>query len=140
MKKMAKNNTSESTQTINLLGAGTTIDGDIKSKGDFRVDGHLRGSINSKGKVVVGSSGKVEGDIVCQNADVSGIIQAKLVVHELLTLKATATIIGDIFTSKLAIEPGAKFTGSCNMGELQKAGIQLPHQHEKIKKEQEAVR
>ncbi len=137
---MAKNTNPETAPTINFLGTGTTIDGDIKSNGDFRIDGHLKGSINSKGKVVIGSSGKVEGDIVCQNADVSGIIQAKLVVHELLTLKASATIHGDIFTSKLAIEPGAKFTGSCNMGELPKEKAQMPEKHEKIKKQQEEVR
>lgn len=137
---MAKNTNPETAPTINFLGTGTTIEGDIKSNGDFRIDGHLKGSINSKGKVVIGSSGKVEGDIVCQNADVSGIIQAKLVVHELLTLKATATIHGDIFTSKLAIEPGAKFTGSCNMGELPKEEAQMPEKHEKVKKQQEEVR
>lgn len=134
---MAKSNSSENTPTLNFLGAGTTISGDIQSNGDFRIDGHLKGSINSKGKVVVGSSGKVEGDIVCQNADVSGTIQAKLIVHELLMLKASSIVHGDIFTSKMAIEPGARFTGSCNMGDLPEEEAVPVKSNEKNKKQQE---
>ena len=73
---------------------------------DIRVDGTLKGSINTKGKVVIGSTGIVEGDVVCQNADVSGEIKAKISVSELLALKSTAKLDGDIVTNKLAIEPG----------------------------------
>lgn len=128
---MAKNNTSENAPSINFLGNGTSIKGDINSNGDFRIDGHLTGSITAKGKVVVGTSGKVEGDIICQNADISGALNAKIVVHELLTLKASAQINGDIYTNKLAIEPGAKFTGSCNMRDIPKEAHNLPPKNEK---------
>lgn len=137
---MAKNTTNENAPTINFLGTGTTIKGDIKSNGDFRIDGHLEGSINSKGKVVIGNSGRVDGDIVCQNADISGTVKAKLVVHELLNLKSSAIINGDIFTSKLAIEPGAKFTGSCNMGELPEPKPEPPPKNEKHQQKEAAVR
>ena len=102
--------------SINLIGAGTVINGEVKSNGDIRIDGTVTGSVNSKGKVVVGSTGMVEGEIVCQNADVSGSIKGNTTVSELLTLKATANLTGDIITNKLAIEPGANFTGSCSMG------------------------
>ncbi len=117
-KAMAKSTGNDISPSINFLGSGTYITGDIKSNGDFRIDGHLIGSINSKGKIVIGQSGKVDGEIVCQNADVSGEIKAKIIVHELLTLKATAILNGEIYTSKLAIEPGAIFTGTCNMNEI----------------------
>ncbi len=137
---MAKSNTSENSPSINFLGNGTTIKGDIKSNGDFRIDGYLVGSINSKGKVVVGQSGKIEGEIICQNADVSGSIHAKIVVHELLTLKASARINGDIFISKLAIEPGAKFTGSCNMNDIPKEEPELPKKNEGIRQKEKAFR
>lgn len=136
---MAKHNNSNTAPALNFLGTGTTIDGDIQTDGDFRIDGRLNGSINSKGKVVVGSSGNIKGDIVCQNADISGTIQAKLIVHELLILKASAVVHGDILTSKLAIEPGARFTGSCNMGELPDAETDRAKQNEKLKKQKEAV-
>ena len=111
---MAKNY-EEETHNINILSAGTTLKGDVKSNGDIRIDGTLIGSVNSKGKVVIGPTGNIEGEVICQNADFSGVIKAKIVVSELLQLKATAKITGEIITNQLAIEPGAKFSGTCNM-------------------------
>jgi len=113
---MAKTITSE-TPTVNMIGKGTSIKGDVRSDGDFRIDGTLLGSIQSTGKIVVGSTGTIEGEINCQNADISGIVKATLKVKELLSLKATSRVYGDVYTSKLAIEPGAVFTGTCNMGD-----------------------
>ena len=109
--------------SINLLGAGTVVKGEIKLNGDFRIDGVFIGSINCKGKVVVGNTGVVEGEIICQNADFSGEVKATVKVAELLTLKESAKFTGDITTNKLAIEPGAKFSGQCVMDN---AGIKMP--------------
>lgn len=113
-------NSELNTPSINLIGAGTVIIGEVKSNGDIRIDGTVTGSVNSKGKVVIGSTGFVEGEIHCQNADVSGSIKGNVAVSELLTLKATANLTGDISTNKLAIEPGASFSGSCSMGAVVK--------------------
>ena len=125
----------ENTGVVNLIGVGTTISGDVTSSGDIRVDGTLKGSINTKGKVVVGSTGIVEGDVVCQNADISGELKAKISVSELLALKSTAKLDGDILTNKLAIEPGATFSGSCSMGavikDIKDAGKQEVQKQEK---------
>jgi cytoskeletal protein CcmA (bactofilin family) len=101
--------------SINLLGSGTVVKGEIKLNGDFRIDGMFIGSINCKGKVVVGNTGMIEGEIICQNADFSGEVKATVKVAELLTLKESAKFTGDITTNKLAIEPGAKFSGQCVM-------------------------
>ena len=101
---------------INLIGSGTTVNGDVMCDGDIRVDGKLNGSIKTKGKVVVGSTGLIDGDVECKNAEVSGELKAKITVSELLVLKAQAKLEGDIVTNKLAIEPGAAFTGHCSMG------------------------
>jgi cytoskeletal protein CcmA (bactofilin family) len=109
------NKESVDTGSINLIGNGTTIEGDIKANGDVRIDGLLTGSINTKGKLVVGPSGKIEGEVICQNADISGAINGKVTVSDLLSLKASAKLNGDIVTGKLAIEPGATFTGACSM-------------------------
>ena len=113
---MAKNNETE-TVTINLISNGTEITGDIKSTGDIRVDGTLTGSLNTKGKVVIGTTGKVNGEVICKNSEVSGIVEGKISVGQLLNLKASSLIVGDIITAKLSIEPGARFTGNCKMGE-----------------------
>ena len=101
--------------SINLLGSGTVVKGEIKLNGDFRIDGMFIGSINCKGKIVVGNTGVIEGEIICQNADFSGEVNATVKVAELLTLKESAKFTGDITTNKLAIEPGAKFSGQCVM-------------------------
>ena len=101
--------------SINLLGSGTKLKGDLTLKGDFRIDGKLVGKIDCKGKIVVGTSGIIDGEIICQNADLSGKIKAKVKVAQLLTLKETAQFSGEIVTNKLAIEPGASFSGSCQM-------------------------
>ena len=114
-KQMARNNEVE-TPAINIIRKGTEIKGDVVCAGDIRIDGILSGNLKSEGKVVVGSQGIIEGEIICKNADVSGTIKATLGVKELLQLRATANILGDINTNKLSIEPGATFTGSCNMG------------------------
>jgi len=81
---MAKSFEQES-PSINLIGAGTVIKGDIKSNGDIRIDGTLIGSVNSKGKLVVGTTGIIEGEVNCQNADFSGVIKATVTVSELLS-------------------------------------------------------
>ncbi|OFX82776.1 MAG: cell shape determination protein CcmA [Bacteroidetes bacterium GWF2_33_16] len=114
---MAKNNDTETTAAINLIGVGTDIKGDIVSNGDLRIDGSLTGNLNTSGKLVIGETGKINGEITCKNSEVLGEIKGKIKVSELLSLKATAKIFGDIITKKLAIEPGSKFTGNCNMGE-----------------------
>ena len=108
--------TKEMTESVNTIGAGTIITGDVQSKGDIRIDGTLKGSVSTEGKVVLGKEGIIEGDVVCKNADVSGILKAKITVSQLLSLKSTAKLNGDIITNKLSVEPGAAFSGSCSMG------------------------
>ena len=107
---------SETTASVNMIGAETIITGDIISKADIRIDGTLKGSINTEGKVVLGREGMIEGDVICKDADISGTIKAKITVSQLLSLKTTAKLKGDIITNKLSIEPGAAFSGSCSMG------------------------
>ena len=109
---------SENGTSINIIGAGTVIEGEIKAQGDLRVDGTIIGSVSSKSKVVVGTTGQVQGDVNCQNADISGSVKGKTTVVEMLFLKSTAKINGDIITGKLVVEIGASFTGNCNMGPM----------------------
>jgi cytoskeletal protein CcmA (bactofilin family) len=118
---MAKNSETENT-AINLISNGTDITGDIKSTGDIRIDGTLKGNLNTKGKVVIGPTGKINGEVTCKNSEVSGLIEGKIVVGQLLNLKASSKIFGDIITAKLAIEPGARFTGNCNMSDTEENG------------------
>ena len=106
--------------SINLIGNGTSITGDITSNGDVRIDGRLKGNISISGKLVIGPSGILEGNVQCQNADISGEIRGTVNVAELLSLKSTSKLLGDIITGKISIEPNATFTGTCNMGAVVK--------------------
>lgn len=115
-KSSNKNGAAIDGASVNLIGGGTKIMGDITSAGDVRIDGHLIGNIVISGKFVLGATGVVEGNITSVNADLSGEVKGIVHVSEMLSLKSTAKINGDIETSKLMIEPGALFTGSCNMG------------------------
>ena len=101
--------------SINIITAGTLIKGDITASGDFRLDGTLEGNIQLNGKLVVGDSGIVNGNVLCVNANVIGTVNGNLSVKELLSLNATARVKGDILINKLSIEPGAVFTGRCRM-------------------------
>lgn len=117
-KSSSQGKTDAATSSINLIGAGTVVEGDIKSNGDIRIDGTVTGNIMSKSKIVVGATGAIDGNITSQNADVSGSIHGKVTVNELLFLKSSANIQGDIVTGKLVVEVGATFTGTCNMGPM----------------------
>jgi cytoskeletal protein CcmA (bactofilin family) len=99
----------------NMIGPGTKIIGNIETNGDIRIDGNIEGNISSKGKVVIGSNGNVKGEIQCVNAEISGILNGKINVSELLSLKASSKLTGEMSIGKLSIEPGAMFSGTCTM-------------------------
>ncbi|BAX80126.1 bactofilin family protein [Labilibaculum antarcticum] len=114
---MSKNNEVQPT-AVNLICDGTSLTGDIQATRDIRIDGFLNGKMVVNGKVVVGHTGKIEGDVQCKTIDVSGRVEGNIVASEMVNLKNTAVIHGNITTDKITVEPGAKFTGSCKMGDV----------------------
>lgn len=115
--KMAKltSNYESPNQAINIISEGTKIKGDVIANGDIRIDGELLGNISAKSKLVIGPNGKVEGQVICNNIEVSGYIKGKITAKDLINMKSTSQIVGDIVAGKLSIEPGALFSGSCVM-------------------------
>jgi cytoskeletal protein CcmA (bactofilin family) len=99
-----------------VIGAGTTIKGDIESSGDIRIDGTLIGNVIAKAKILVGPEGVLAGDLICNQADVLGKVSGKIKVEDLVQLRGKANIQGDIYAGKLQIEPSATFNGQCHMG------------------------
>jgi cytoskeletal protein CcmA (bactofilin family) len=83
---MAKNTINEA-EAINIIAAGTSIKGDLKTDGVIRLNGTLIGNLETSEKLVIGQMGKVEGDIKCKNADVEGHITGTISVTELLCQK-----------------------------------------------------
>lgn len=116
---MAKSTNNNNTiGKINQIVEGSIIEGNIISDSNYRIDGKIIGKINIKGKLVLGPSGSIEGEITCENAEIEGTFKGNITVKSFLSLKSTAKIIGDIYTQKIAVEPGATFTGKCAMGEF----------------------
>lgn len=99
-----------------LIGAGTTIKGDLISNGDVRIDGTLIGNITGSAKVLIGQDGVVQGDVEGQQADIQGKVTGKLHIKELLNLRGDAIVRGNIHAGKLQIEPSVTFNGQCHMG------------------------
>jgi cytoskeletal protein CcmA (bactofilin family) len=101
---------------INSIMEGTSIEGEVRSDSNIRIDGRVKGLVHAKGRVIVGQNGVIEGEVQCHASDIEGTVVGKVNCQDLLSLKATAKLQGDINTKKLAIEPGAVFTGNCSMG------------------------
>ncbi len=99
----------------NRIVEGTIITGDITTLADFRLDGKLKGNFTSEGKIVIGPTGEVIGDIICKSIDIEGVFSGKLQSEGMLNVKSKAHITGEVIVGKLAVEPGARFEASCEM-------------------------
>lgn len=112
-----KNSKSETGQNsaLNMIGLGTLIHGDLSSDGDLRIDGKITGQVVSKSKIAMGAGAEINGDVTARSADISGKIEGDINISETLFLRSSAKIKGNISTSKLVIESGAEFNGTCYM-------------------------
>jgi cytoskeletal protein CcmA (bactofilin family) len=108
----------------NSLIEGTLVEGNIKAPNDIRIDGTLIGNLTCNGRVIIGPQGKIEGNVTCNNAIIEGLYTGVLVVTELLTVKDTGIVNGDITTDKLMVQTGALFNVTCIMG---------GHKHKEVK-------
>ena len=99
----------------NVIAKNTKITGEIISEGDYRIDGVLEGDLKTKGRVIIGSGGLVNGNIHALNTDIEGTFSGQLNVENILTVKSSANISGDVIVGKLSVEPGATFNASCMM-------------------------
>lgn len=105
----------DSSSQQNRISEGTKIVGNIISRGGFRIDGEIEGVLETPNKVVVGKSGVLKGTLICKDVDIEGVVQGNMNIENLLSLKSSAKIEGDVVIGKLAVEPGATFHASCNM-------------------------
>jgi len=106
-------NSSSSQQ--NMIAQGTVFEGDLKSEHDFRIEGRVKGTLITKGKVVIGKTGVIIGSLSCGYADIEGQVKGKILVSDTLSLRSSANVEGDVQTGKLAVEPGAIFNVNCQM-------------------------
>ncbi len=104
------------TNIMDSIAEGTVFTGNITASKGIKINGIVKGSVICNGKVIVGKTGIIEGEIKCLNAEIEGVLKSAITVKELLELKSTANLQGEIITGRLSVEPGASFTGSCKMG------------------------
>lgn len=102
-------------KALNTFAQDTKLVGDIESKGDLRIDGFLEGSIKCLGRVVIGPEARIQGTISCSNAEIFGNIVGDVTVSDLLSLKSSSVISGNLTMGKLSVEPGSVFNGQCKM-------------------------
>lgn len=114
--KEQKRAADEISNSSNVIGKGTILEGNVETFGNIRIEGKVTGNVKSKSKIALGNSSHIDGNIMAQNADIEGEVKGRIEISEMLVLKATAVIHGDIITGKLVVEPGAVFNGSCKMG------------------------
>lgn len=102
--------------TATLISTGTILKGDVKSDNDLRIDGTIHGNVSSSAKIIIGPSGFVEGNINGNQADITGKVTGHVIVKELLQLRESSNVQGNISAAKLQIDPNAVFNGQCQMG------------------------
>lgn len=112
---MAKETSNNSGSIYNALTYGSVITGNIMSDNDFRIDGEVQGDMQCKGKVIIGQTGRINGNIICANAEIIGTVIGDIHANDTIILRATANLIGNIKAKTLAVEPNSIFQGSCSM-------------------------
>lgn len=112
---MAKVEPIVNANAISRISAGTIIKGEIISPCDIRIDGTFEGKIQSKGRVVIGESAHIKGDIICDNIDLWGKVDGNVFVKDTLNLKDGCVVNGNLNVRKLSVELGATFNGNCKM-------------------------
>ncbi|MDX1636473.1 MAG: polymer-forming cytoskeletal protein [Balneolaceae bacterium] len=103
--------------SVNMISEGTLLKGTLKTKNDIRIAGSLEGEAQAKGKLIISSTGHVDGDIKAVDADIAGTLNGEIRITNKLILRKSAVIDGDIYAKSLLVEEGAQINGACKMGE-----------------------
>ena len=111
-----RSTSSNNMDNINRVVEGTVIEGVIRSESNLRIDGEFTGELITKGRLVVGPKGKVQGTVHCLCCDVEGTLEGDVTVLELLAMKSTSTVQGDLYYGQLSVEAGARALGTFRMG------------------------
>ena len=110
--KMAK----KRAETIeSIIGHHVYFEGILRSRESLRIDGSVKGKVECEASVVIGSEGKVEGEILAYNVFIAGELTGNATAKNKLEITEKAKVYGDITTPKLVVDPGVMFEGKCRM-------------------------
>jgi cytoskeletal protein CcmA (bactofilin family) len=100
-----------------MIGEGSVFEGVITVPHSIKIDGTLKGKVETSEALTIGKSGIVEADIVAKSAIIGGRVTGNLAAEERVELEVNASLIGDLKTRDLVICEGAIFHGKCSMKE-----------------------
>ncbi|GAB5416746.1 MAG: hypothetical protein Crog4KO_22350 [Crocinitomicaceae bacterium] len=116
----------DSPDRLNVIVEGSKVIGDMITESNLRIDGEVKGNVTVAAKIVIGKSGRINGNLTCSSADIEGNVEGFIKVDDLLSLRATANIQGEITTAKLQVEEGANFSGNCTMSNASSTKVAQP--------------
>lgn len=93
--------------TLNMLSGGTFVTGNVQSEEDIRIDGTIEGNLTCRGKVIIGHTGRIKGNVFCATLDLMGVVEGNIKASDISILRSTAVMTGNIETEVLEVEPGA---------------------------------
>ena len=99
---------------MTVVGADSSLRGELQSKGTVRIDGTFDGNIQADW-VIVGESGLIRGDAVSRGTTVGGKVEGSIRCSESVEITAKGQVRGDIFTSRLSVAEGGLFEGRSHM-------------------------
>src|SRR5215212_6736005 len=104
-----------------LIGAGTTVDGNVSFTGGLRIDGVVRGNVTTAngetGTLVISEQARVDGEIKVSHVVVNGAVNGPITANDFLELQAKARVVGDIHYKTLEMQLGAVVQGRLNHAE-----------------------
>lgn len=107
---------SAGSHTVSVLGGGIEVTGDVRGDGEIRIEGRVEGSVSTSGRVIVESSGEVEGDIQAEEVVANGKVHGNIAATGAVRLKKGCEIEADVSASTIELEEGGIVNGQLNMG------------------------
>ncbi len=132
-----KKNYNES-KVVTIIGSGTTVTGEVKSKGTIRVEGVINGRIHCDDTIIVQESGHVKADLVAGQVIINGEVNGNVFAHDRLEVTAKGKLIGDITAPRISIADGVMFEGKCTMKAPGQAVPPSPSAKSVLRKPQES--
>jgi cytoskeletal protein CcmA (bactofilin family) len=113
MKQQTKTVAAEKVDTI--IGAGTTVQGNVAAAGTIRIDGRVNGEVVTESDIIIGETGQIHGIVKGRNITIAGLLEGNANADGTLHIVATGRVNGDILVESLIVEDGAKYKGNCQM-------------------------
>lgn len=146
-KKTRKDIKSSNGAVETLIGKGTKMSGFLQAEGTVRIEGEFEGDINTESDVVIGGEAKVQSVVKGENVTLAGRLEGSVEAAQLLEIRSSGTMLGDINVGNLVVEDGAHFSGNCQMfapgekktTEAVESGKKQGNEKEGLQEEQEAT-